>query len=43
MESMIALVKLKKTLTLTLRKQKNCLSLHYDNDESYLYLNTTDL
>ena len=44
MELMIALVQLKKILTLTLRKQKkNCLSLHYDGDESYLYVNTTDL
>ena len=37
---MIALIKQRKKLALTLRKQK---SLHYDGVEIYLYLNKTEI
>ena len=40
---MIALVQQKKKLVLTLVKQIQNVSLHYNGDESYLHINKTEM
>ena len=40
---MVVLVQQKKKFSINFSKAKFCLSLHYNGDESYLYVNETEI